>query len=308
MPVLMMINLKGGVAKTTTAIAVAECLATTNYRTLLIDADHQSMAGTLLLGEERQDRADDAGQTLHDMLSELYKTSAPDVNFGKFVVTKTSDIGGGLDNLSVVPCSFRLDDFYSNLKKGKHAPRTAEELRRVQSRGRNQLRRWLDANYDFVIIDAPPSLAPQVKFLLAITDGLVVPCVPDRLSIKGTKHLVSQVELKGFKVPPLGTVWSMHRTNVAAHARYIVAARAGAKELAAIPKPFEADIPHATAIVNTTEPGTKPKSFKAKYTTLFAEKFQALTDEIIHRVEVTLSTPESELVTLAAAPVAARRA
>ncbi len=37
------LNLKGGLAKTTKAVAVAECLADSGYRTLLIDADHQCM-------------------------------------------------------------------------------------------------------------------------------------------------------------------------------------------------------------------------------------------------------------------------
>ena len=53
MSILLFVNLKGGVAKTTNAVAVAECLADSGYRTLLIDADHQCMSGELLLGESR---------------------------------------------------------------------------------------------------------------------------------------------------------------------------------------------------------------------------------------------------------------
>jgi len=43
MPILLLINLKGGVAKTTNAVAIAACLAAAGLRTLLIDADHQCM-------------------------------------------------------------------------------------------------------------------------------------------------------------------------------------------------------------------------------------------------------------------------
>ncbi len=53
MSIMLFVNLKGGVAKTANAVAVAECLAESGYRTLLIDADHQCMAGELLIGEER---------------------------------------------------------------------------------------------------------------------------------------------------------------------------------------------------------------------------------------------------------------
>jgi len=41
MSIIMFINIKGGVAKTTSAVAGAECLASSGYRTLVIDAEHQ---------------------------------------------------------------------------------------------------------------------------------------------------------------------------------------------------------------------------------------------------------------------------
>lgn len=44
MAVILFPNLKGGVAKTTNAVAVAECLASQGKRTLVIDADHQCTA------------------------------------------------------------------------------------------------------------------------------------------------------------------------------------------------------------------------------------------------------------------------
>ena len=56
MSILLFVNLKGGVAKTTNAVAVAECLADSGYRTLLIDADHQCMSGELLLESEQGNR------------------------------------------------------------------------------------------------------------------------------------------------------------------------------------------------------------------------------------------------------------
>ena len=43
MPIVLLVNLKGGVAKTTNAVAIAECLASEGHRTLLIDADHQRL-------------------------------------------------------------------------------------------------------------------------------------------------------------------------------------------------------------------------------------------------------------------------
>ncbi len=71
MPVLMFINLKGGVAKTTNAVAVSEFLAEAGHRVLLIDADHQCAASELLLGESCLERCDFTRSTLHDLFNEL---------------------------------------------------------------------------------------------------------------------------------------------------------------------------------------------------------------------------------------------
>lgn len=73
MSVLMFMNLKGGVAKTTNAVAIAEFLADAGNKVLVIDADHQCAAGELLLGEDRFERCDGRHETLHDLLSAIVK-------------------------------------------------------------------------------------------------------------------------------------------------------------------------------------------------------------------------------------------
>ena len=71
MPIIPFVNLKGGVAKTTNAVALAESLADSGHRVLVIDADHQCMAGELLLGEDRLDKAERGRRTLHDLLAAM---------------------------------------------------------------------------------------------------------------------------------------------------------------------------------------------------------------------------------------------
>ncbi len=71
MPILLLVNLKGGVAKTTNAVAIAECFASEGYRTLLIDADHQCMAGEMLLGQSQLLWADHRTRTFYDLLVEM---------------------------------------------------------------------------------------------------------------------------------------------------------------------------------------------------------------------------------------------
>src|SRR3954467_4038575 len=119
MPVILLINLKGGVAKTTSAVAIAECLASQGKRTLLIDADHQCTAGELLLREERLLRCERNKATLHDMMAAMLDDEFDPSQFGAFVTHKASNVGGGLDTLSVLPCSIRIDDFTTNMAKAR---------------------------------------------------------------------------------------------------------------------------------------------------------------------------------------------
>src|SRR3954452_2606126 len=109
MSILLFVNLKGGVAKTTNAVAVAECLADSGYRTLLIDTDHQCMSGELLLGESRLLKCEAKKITLHDMMAAMLDDEFKPIQLPYYVVKNVSDIGDGLSNLSVVPCSIRID-------------------------------------------------------------------------------------------------------------------------------------------------------------------------------------------------------
>ena len=151
MSILVFLNLKGGVAKTTNAVAVAECLADSGYRTLLIDADHQCMSGVLLLGEERLLKLDHRRKTLHDLLAAMLDDEFSADQIPYYVMGNVSDSGGGLETLSVIPCSMRIDDFSTNIAKAKRGYHSNDEFLAIFRRRRETLRRWLRSNFDFTI-------------------------------------------------------------------------------------------------------------------------------------------------------------
>jgi cellulose biosynthesis protein BcsQ len=128
MSILLFVNLKGGVAKTTNAVAVAECLAESGYRTLLIDADHQCMSGELLLGENRLLKCEGRKMTLHDMMGAMLDDEFESEQFDYFAVKNASDIGDGLPKLSVIPCSIRIDDFSTNMAKARRGHKSNDEF------------------------------------------------------------------------------------------------------------------------------------------------------------------------------------
>jgi chromosome partitioning protein len=281
----MLINLKGGVAKTTSAVAIAECLASAGHRTLLIDADHQCMAGELLLGEAGQATAERKKQTLHDLLAAMLQDDFTPKAFPAFICGKASDIGGGLGKLSVLPCSYRIDDFISNMAKARRGYKTTGEFLRVFDSRKKQLRKWLVANYDFTIIDCPPSLAIQVKILLSVADRYIIPSIPDQLSVRGSLFLLDRIKKRGFKISGLGTLWSLYRQQNPLHCKFVEQAKRRSPPFDQLPKPFETLIPNAAKIAEAAEPGQQPRTFRQKYSLEFAKLFEALCGEMVRLVE-----------------------
>jgi len=82
------------------------------------------------------------------------------VSLDKFVTEGGSNIGGGLETLSILPCSIRIDDIMTNVAKAKQGFKTNEEFQRLWSRRKTAIRSWLKSSFDFVLINCPPSLAP----------------------------------------------------------------------------------------------------------------------------------------------------
>jgi chromosome partitioning protein len=148
---------------------------------------------------------------------------------------------------------------------------------------RSILRRWLKANYDFTIVDCPPSIAIQVKTFLEVGDSFIVPSIPDRLSVRGSLHLLDRIKRMGVKIEPLGTLWSLYRKQNQIHCDVIEATEKRIGRYAQLPRPFEAVIPNAAKIAEATEPDLKPRNFNAKYTAEFARLYRGLCGEIVQR-------------------------
>ncbi len=277
-----MMNLKGGVAKTTCTVALAECLAAQGFRTLVIDADHQSMAGHLLLGERRAAGVGAAKRTLNDLFVAMLRQDFDASLFSQFLTRDASNISGGLENLNVLPCSERIEAICSNVARGGHGRLTESEIR---NRLRQQLPAWkrsLGQEFDFVLIDSPPGLPLQMRVLLSLADGFVIPCIPDLLSVKGALNLLARVKKEGFGLRSVGILWTLYREQNSIH-RGIVDGFQNSRVKELLPPPFEVVIPNATAIGQTASPGSRYHSFRSKYTPVLATRFESVCDELVMR-------------------------
>lgn len=284
MAIVLFLNLKGGVAKTTTAVAVAETLAEAGLRVLVIDADHQCAASKLLLGERRLTQCESRQRTLHDLFADLVESNFDVANPSAFVQHGASNIRGGLPSLSVLPCSLRIDDFFINMRKGPRPHPSIEESTRILNGHVGNLRNWLLGQFDYTIVDCPPGIPVQVRTLLKASDGFIIPTIPDRLSLEGSLKLLDRVRRTNIKRPSLGTLWTLYKSNNEIHRRCVHRAHWQSSYWSVLPRPFTTVIPNATAIARANELGDYPASLSAKYEPEFALLFRQLSHEVIDRL------------------------
>jgi chromosome partitioning protein len=302
----MFLSLKGGVAKTTNSVAVAEYLAERGNRVLVIDTDHQCGASAMLLGEDQLEALEESRKTLSDLFMEALNKDFQADRIARYAAPARSIQNLG-QRLHVIPGSLRLEDFSSNFRatENREARTAVEGFAYLKEKRKDAFARWLKANYDFVFIDCPPAIAWQVRFFLLAADGYVVPAIPDRLSVRGARYLTRRLHNIGVKTRPVGLLWSMRR-EIQTHNEYVNTVRTGRERLAferadapELPRPFKTVIPHAVAITRSQTGNTAYKSFAAKYEGGPTELFKELCREILERTRhPAQSTPQPATATV----------
>jgi chromosome partitioning protein len=189
--VIGFINLKGGVAKTTTSVAVAEILSK-DYRkhVLFIDLDPQTNATINLIGEDEWKKRNADGRTLAQLFKDKLRPESPPVfDIEKAITRGVSKVDGGISRLDLLPSSIEFIDIQEKLPfvamQGNYENNPQEILRRALSP--------VIERYDFVIIDCPPSLGIVTKNGLRFATHYVIPTIPDIVSTWGIFQIVSNI-------------------------------------------------------------------------------------------------------------------
>jgi len=190
--ILGIVNQKGGVGKTTTAINLAACLALEGLRTLLVDCDPQANASSGL-GFQR----DDNRRSVYDVLM----GECP----AEQVILPTA-----IDLLWLLPGSKNLT--------GANIELAAANDRAL--RLRTALEPLRDT-YDLIILDCPPALDLLTLNVLSAAETLIVPMQAEYFALEGISELVSTLErVRASFNPDLtieGVLLTMYddRTNLA---------------------------------------------------------------------------------------------
>lgn len=212
------INLKGGVAKTTTAVATAQILSGVHRRkVLLIDLDSQTNATVMLVGEDRWKELNEARATV----AQLFQDAVEDPMHPRFdVQAAIQHRVGAVDevrSVSLLPSSLdliRIQDKLATMPLGQFQARTPIDILY------RAIRDKLD-EYDFILIDCPPSLGLITLNGLRFADGYVIPTIPDVLSTYGIPQITSRVAefAKEIAEPiePLGILATKYQKQQVAH-------------------------------------------------------------------------------------------
>lgn len=173
MPTWAVVNQKGGVGKTTTAVNFAAGLAMRGKRVLLIDSDPQGNATTGVGVEKRDLKA-----SLYDVLAECALIEG--------AIVETS-----VQGLDLVPSTLDL---------------AGAEPALLGTVGRETvLREALEAivgRYEWTLIDAPPSLGILTINALAAADGAIIPMQCEFYALEGLSQLISTFELIKRRIHP----------------------------------------------------------------------------------------------------------
>jgi chromosome partitioning protein len=215
--VVATINLKGGVAKTTTSVALAEVFsAELRKKVLVIDLDPQTNATIMLLGEDKWLELNTKGHTLAQLFKDAMNPEEKRFDLQATLQKKVSDVQEAR-TVDLLPSSLDLIDVQDELvsaPSGKFYAVNPVELlwRAVKSK--------LD-DYDLVIIDCPPNLGIVTLNGLRLAHGYIIPTIPDHLSTYGIPQIITRVdefaEAIGEEIEPLGIVITKYQANSTVH-------------------------------------------------------------------------------------------
>ena len=169
--IVAVVNQKGGVGKTTTAVNLTACLHDLGLKVLLCDFDPQANATSGMGIEKRKIK-----KSVYDVIinETPVEQAVLSTKFGDVLPSATDLAGAGVELISVENPNHRLDAVLTPLKN----------------------------KYDLILIDCPPSLELLTVNALAAADGLLVPVQCEYYALEGLVDLMSTLRMVKKRVNP----------------------------------------------------------------------------------------------------------
>ena len=259
--VFAIVNQKGGVGKTTTAVNLSACLAQRGIRVLLVDSDPQGNA-TSGLGIDK----DKLDLCLYDCI------------VGGVPATEVRVLDR-LPGLDVLPATLKLAD----------AEVEIVALRSRESRLRQVLNAIRD-DYDYVIIDCPPSMGLLTINCLVAADAAVIPMQCEYYALEVVSSLLKVIELVRLQSNPQlrisGVLPTMYDPRMNLTDQVVTELRGFFGD-----RMFDTVVPRNVRLSEAPSHGQSVLEYDPRCRG--AEAYQQLADEILRREEKTAFRSES---------------
>jgi cellulose biosynthesis protein BcsQ len=198
-PILSLVNLKGGVGKTTIAANLAVAMSKHRWRVLLVDLDHQSSLSQLLLSPAEMSELLVSRRLVHEALRNATDGLAA---FRQAIVRVT--VAGDSEIWLVA-----ADEELGNLET---AISERWQLKIAEDDVRYRLRKILHSEeiaerFDFILLDCPPRLTTACVNALAASDYVMIPVLPNPLATAAVPRLLRWLQhLRRAACPELSVI------------------------------------------------------------------------------------------------------
>ena len=251
--IIAVANQKGGVGKTTTTINLAACLAELNQKVLVIDMDPQGNC-TSGFGVEKE-----------TLINTVYEVLIGECSLDECIIRNV------IDNLSIIPSNVNLAGAEIELigiKRKEYIIR--EKIRKIRDQ------------YDFILIDCPPSLSMLTVNAMTTADTVLVPIQCEYYALEGLSQLLHTIGLVKKRLNPNldveGVVFTMYDARTNLSLQVVENVKKNLKQAV-----YKTIIPRNVRLAEAPSHGLPINLYDSK--SAGAESYRLLAEEVLHRGE-----------------------
>lgn len=251
--IIAIANQKGGVGKTTTAINLSSCLAELGQKVLLIDMDPQGNS-TSGFGIDK-----------NTLVNTVYELLIGECELEECIVRNV------IDNMSVIPSNVNLAGAEIELigiKRKEYIIK--DKIRKIRG------------DYDFIIIDCPPSLNMLTVNAMTTADTVLVPIQCEYYALEGLSQLLHTIGLVKKRLNPNlemeGVVFTMYDARTNLSLQVVENVKKNLKQTV-----YKTIIPRNIRLAEAPSHGLPINLYDTK--SAGAESYRLLAEEVLHRGE-----------------------